>query len=516
MHHLKKLLFCCALFILATDAAFTQEAKNALLIANSDYERSMGYLLQPVPEAMELKSALESIGFSVTLVKNANLEDMQKALAAFKAKTQREGGYAFFHYGGHAVQVNGVNYLIPLKANLDDELSVGYRCVYVDEVMNSLRGDANIVILDSCRNNPFAQSTHRGAGTRGLAAVGIKPSNSIIVYSAAAGQEAADGLFTPVLTKLITQKNKKIETVLKEVRNEVFKQTGGKQKPGEYTELMGDVYLAGFDASAPVQQAVYTPPVRQENRNNTGDRTYRVNGVSFTMKPIAAVQEAMLGDNSQKYNQEHSVSLSAYYIGQTEVTQELWRAVMGSNPSEFTASVKNPVEKVSWYDCIEFCNELTAEIMGEEHCVYTIRGSSVTADFSQKGFRLPTEAEWEYAAMGGKKYKWAGTDSEDRLKKYAWYDANSSGKTHEVGQKEANGYGLYDMSGNVWEWCWDWYGSVSGGQSDPWGAASGTSRFLRGGSWENDANFVARAFRDIIYPDFRYGNLGFRVAMSKN
>ena len=91
MHHLKKLLFCCALFILATDATFTQEAKNALLIANSDYERSMGYLLQPVPEAMELKSALESIGFSVTLVKNANLEDMQKALAAFKAKTQREG-----------------------------------------------------------------------------------------------------------------------------------------------------------------------------------------------------------------------------------------------------------------------------------------------------------------------------------------------------------------------------------------------------------------------------------------
>ena len=517
MHHLKKLLFCCALFILATDAAFTQEAKNALLIANSDYERSMGYLLQPVPEAMELKSALESIGFSVTLVKNANLEDMQKALAAFKAKTQREGGYAFFHYGGHAVQVNGVNYLIPLKANLDDELSVGYRCVYVDEVMNSLRGDANIVILDSCRNNPFAQSTHRGAGTRGLAAVGIKPSNSIIVYSAAAGQEAADGLFTPVLTKLITQKNKKIETVLKEVRNEVFKQTGGKQKPGEYTELMGDVYLAGFDASAPVQQAVYTPPVRQENRNNTGDRTYRVNGVSFTMKPIAAVQGAVLG-NRHEDNKEHSVSLSAYYIGQTEVTQELWQAVMGNNPSKFTDSTKNPVEQVSWYDCIEFCNELTAEVMGEEHCVYKVRGSSVTADFSQKGFRLPTEAEWEYAAMGGRYHTYAGTNNDASLKDYAWYDSNSGDKTHEVGTKQANKYGIYDMSGNVWEWCWDWHhwDTPTSGQTNPLGAASGDGRVVRGGCWELDAGNAACADRGFSNPSNRGSVLGLRVAMSKN
>ena len=516
MKYLKKFLLCCTLFAFTAAAVTAQEAKNALLIANSDYGRGMGYLRQPVPEAAELKSALESIGFNVTLVKNANLEDMQKALAAFKAKTQREGGYAFFHYGGHAVQINGVNYLIPLKANLDDELSVGYRCVYVDEVMNSLRGDANIVILDSCRNNPFAQSAHRGAGIRGLAAVGIKPPNSIIVYSAAAGQEAADGLFTPVLTKLITQKNKKIETVLKEVRNEVFKQTGGKQKPGEYTELMGDVYLAGFDASAPVQQAVYTPPVRQENRNNTGERTYRVNGVSFTMKPIAAVQGAVLGDNSQDDNKEHSVSLSAYCIGQTEVTQELWRAVMGSNPSEFTDSVKNPLESVSWYDCIEFCNELTAEIMGEEHCVYTIRGSSVTADFSQKGFRLPTEAEWEYAAMGGRYHKYAGTNNESLLKDYAWYDANSGDKTHEVGTKQANKYGLYDMSGNVWEWCWDWNGSVSGGQSDPKGTGSGFARVGRGGGWGNGADIAAHAYRLSFIPDYSSYMRGFRVAMSKN
>ena len=518
MNHLKKFLFCCTLFAFTAAAAFTQEAKNALLIANGDYARDMGYLPQPVPEARSLKSALESIGFNVTLVQNADRDQMRRALKAFKDKTRSAGGIAFFHYGGHAMQIKGANYLIPLRAALEDEQDVAYNCVNVNDLMDSMAGDSNVVVLDSCRNNPFAQSAHRGGGERGLAAIGIKPKNSIIVYSASEGNTAKDGVFTPILTKRITEKNRTFSDILLTIRKEVQQQTNGKQNPGEYRELVDPIYLAGFDASAPVQQAVHTPPVRQENRNTTGDRTYRVNGVSFTMKPIAAVQGAVLGDNSQKYNKEHSVSLSAYYIGQTEVTQELWRAVMGSNPSRFTDSVKNPVEQVSWYDCIEFCNELTAEIMGEEHCVYTIRGSSVTADFSQKGFRLPTEAEWEYAAMDGRYHTYAGTNNEASLKDYAWYDANSGDKTHEVGTKQANKYGIYDMSGNVQEWCWDWYssGTPTSGQSDPKGAASGDVRVVRGGSWDRIAGVAARAYRDFYGPVYRGLNLGLRVAMSKN
>ena len=513
----KKIIFSFILVALAV-VVFTQEAKNALLIANGDYARDMGSLKDPIPESWSLKSALESIGFKVMLVQNADLDGMRGALKAFKEKTKNAGGIAFFHYGGHAMQIKGANYLIPLKAVLDDEEDVSYRCLRVDELMQSMKGDSNVVVLDSCRNNPFAQSAHRGADTRGLAAVGIKPKNSIIVYSASEGNTAQDGIFTPILTKRITEKNRTFSDILLTIRKEVQQQTNGKQNPGEYRELVDPIYLAGFDASAPVQQAVYTPPVRQENRNNTGERTYRVNGVSFTMKPIAAVQGAVLGDNSQKYNQEHSVSLSAYYIGQTEVTQELWKAVMGSNPSRFTDSVKNPVEQVSWYDCIEFCNELTAEIMGEEHCVYTIRGSSVTADFSQKGFRLPTEAEWEYAAMGGRYHTYAGTNNDASLKDYAWYGLNSDNKTHEVGTKQANKYGIYDMSGNVWEWCWDWYsrGTPTSGQSDPRGAASGFLRVYRGGSWLCSADFAARAFRADYGPVNRYSDVGLRVAMSKN
>ena len=514
MKYLKKFLLCCTLFAFTAAAVTAQEAKNALLIANGDYARDMGPLKEPIPESWSLKSALESIGFKVMLVQNADLDGMRGALKAFKEKTKNAGGIAFFHYGGHAMQIKGANYLIPLKAVLDDEEDVSYRCLRVDELMQSMKGDSNVVVLDSCRNNPFAQSAHRGGGERGLAAIGIKPKNSIIVYSASEGNTAQDGVFTPILTKRITEKNRTFSDILISIRNEVQTATSGKQNPGEYRELTQPIYLAGFDASVPVQQAVYTPPVRQENRNNTGDRTYRVNGVSFTMKPIAAVQGAVLGDNSQNDNQEHSVSLSAYYIGQTEVTQELWRAVMGSNPSEFTTSVKNPVEKVSWYDCIEFCNELTAEIMGEEHCVYTIRGSSVTADFSQKGFRLPTEAEWEYAAMGGRYHTYAGTNNESLLKDYAWYNTNSGGKTHKVGTKQANKYGIYDMSGNVAEWCWDWFssGTPTSGQSDPRGAASGSGRVFRGGSWNGDAGGTARAIRHFFYPDYRYNYRGLRVA----
>ena len=262
------------------------------------------------------------------------------------------------------------------------------------------------------------------------------------------------------------------------------------------------------------------------------DKTYTVKGIRFTMKPIAAVQGAVLGDNSMEDNQEHTVELSAYYIGETEITQELWKAVMGNNPTLRTDSLKNPVERVSWFDCIAFCNELTKKVskLGESQCVYysddiytavytvTDAGNSMVPHIKQeaKGFRLPTEAEWEWAAMGGKQYRWAGTDSEDELENYAWYADNSDYKAHEVKRKEANGYGLYDMSGNVVEWCWDWYDDSipADGHTDPKGVSSGSLRVIRGGGWLTGTVYAARAVRGFNLPGDRYASLGLRVAYS--
>ena len=280
--------------------------------------------------------------------------------------------------------------------------------------------------------------------------------------------------------------------------------------------------------------------VTEESERGTGfggaavpiDKTYTVKGVSFTMKGITAVTDAVLGDNSMEDNQEHSVSLSAYYIGETEVTQELWKAVMGNNPTLRTDSLKNPVEQVSWFDCIAFCNELTKKVskLGESQCVYysddiytavytvTDAGNSMVPHMKQeaKGFRLPTEAEWEWAAMGGKQYRWAGTDSEDELENYAWYADNSDYKAHEVKRKEANGYGLYDMSGNVVEWCWDWYDDSipADGHTDPKGVSSGSLRVIRGGGWLTGTVYAARAVRGFNLPGDRYASLGLRVAYS--
>ena len=219
------------------------------------------------------------------------------------------------------------------------------------------------------------------------------------------------------------------------------------------------------------------------------DNMVYVEGGTFT-RGATPEQESDAWDDEKPI---HQVTLSSFSIGRYEVTQEEWETVMGSTSFRFRGT-NMPVEQVSWNDCQEFIRMLNL--------------------LTGKKFRLPTEAEWEYAARGGNKsrdYKYAGSNS---LGDVAWFADNSDSKTHEVGQKLPNELGLYDMSGNVYEWCNDWKGPYTSlSQTDPQGSFSGSLRIFRGGSWSGDAGYCRVSYRSSYTPDYRDGDLGLRLAL---
>lgn len=235
------------------------------------------------------------------------------------------------------------------------------------------------------------------------------------------------------------------------------------------------------------------------------NRTFNVNGVEFTMVYVESGTFMMGSDDAydDAYNDDdgdderpvHQVTLSDYYIGETEVTQALWKAVMGSNPSDFKGD-NLPVEYVSWYDCQDFIGRLN-QITGEN-------------------FSLPTEAQWEFAARGGnysKGYLYSGSNDSNAV---AWYEDNAwyvqDYGTRPVATKQSNELGIYDMSGNVLEWCSDWYGSYSSAAvTDPAGPSSGYDRVYRGGSWDGHATTCRCSSRCYVPPMFPDNSLGLRL-----
>ena len=239
----------------------------------------------------------------------------------------------------------------------------------------------------------------------------------------------------------------------------------------------------------------------QVNKDTPIIKTFYANGVSFDMVEVkggtfrmgATSEQGSDADSDEK--PVHSVTLSSYYIGKTEVTQALWKAVMGSNPSNFSGDIL-PVECVSWNDCQQFIRKL----------------NSLTG----QNFRLPTEAEWEFACRGGNNsrgYKYSGSNY-NYIDNMAWYAGNSGDKTHPVATKLPNELRIYDMSGNVWEWCSDWKGDYSSGaQTNPKGPEIGSYRVFRGGGLFNSTRGCRSSNRDSYIPAGRGEELGLRLAL---
>ena len=306
----------------------------------------------------------------------------------------------------------------------------------------------------------------------------------------------SDNIKNAVEHAMIPQRKRRTQTIA-EFINEISRPNPRRQPEGCLTEDVDEITVVDMGDILKQEPA----------KSKLEDLTFNVDGVSFKMIAVEGGTFKMgCNDSDADYDEKpiHNVTLSSYYIGETQVVQALWKAVMGNNLSHFEGD-NLPVVNVSWNDCQKFISKL----------------NSMTG----LNFRLPTEAQWEYAARGGRKskgYKYSGSNNIDEV---AWYENNSHTRTgwfgskkdqqpHPVATKQPNELGLYDMSGNVLEWCSDWYGNYSSSSlANPTGPNSGSGRVHRGGSWSGIARFCRSSHRGLRTPDYSFSNLGLRLVL---
>jgi len=375
----------------------------------------------------------------------------------------------------------------------------------------------NIIILDACRDNPFARSFR--SSEKGLAKMDA-PTGSFLAYATAPGSVAADGtgrngLYTSKLLKYMVTPGLELEKLFKYVRIEVANSSGKNQVPWESSSLMGDFFFnpkrgIAVQSAAPKLAMSKRPPKRLPiSMSKRPPKRLPISltnsiGMEFVyIQPGTFMMGSPTNEHDRRDNEnQHRVTLThGFYMQTTEVTQGQWKAIMGSNPSKFkNCGVDCPVEKVSWNDVQSFIHKLNQR-----------EGSGI--------YRLPTEAEWEYAARAGSKTAFANGDISEtecgydsNLDAIGWYCGNAS-KTHPVAQKQPNAWGLYDMHGNIFEWCQDWLGNYpSGSATDPTGPSGGSRRVLRGGSYGFYTWVCRSAFRgEGEDPGDRSKHTGFRL-----
>ncbi|MDR3020012.1 MAG: SUMF1/EgtB/PvdO family nonheme iron enzyme [Treponema sp.] len=519
---MRKLFAGLLLFI--TVSVYSQQ-KFALVIGNQDYT-GVSKLNNPVNDANDMEAALRGLGFTVDKVLDGNRVQMEGTVTRFKNRlSASKNTYGFFYYAGHGVQSEGINYLLPINADIPSESYLPDRAVSVQTIMRELNtagNELNVIVLDACRNNPYSWAR---SGSRGLSVISA-PVGTIVVYATSANSVAEDGrgrngLFTTQLLKNLRTPGLTVQEMFNRTGQDVLDASNGNQHPEISLRYFGSAYLGARPAPvaplAPAAQPTPAPaaqpvPVSQPAAQTTqpaarpAEGFVRINGGTFTMGSPASEPGRHPDEGTQR-----RITVSSFYMSRYQVTQKEYEEVMGTNPSNWKGP-NLPVERVSWFDAVEYCNRRSQR--EGLYPVYTINGSgdnrAVTWNRSANGYRLPTEAEWEYACRAGTISAYnTGAAISDNI---GWYLSNSGSKTHEVGKKPPNAWGLYDMHGNVWELCWDWYGAYpNGARTDPIGASSGTNRVGRGGGWSDSATEVRSACRSGNAPSRQRNNVGFRI-----
>ena len=315
-------------------------------------------------------------------------------------------------------------------------------------------------------------------------------------------QNVSDPTRLPELNKVLDkmpQLKRQVQPEIRKAEERRERLLPGRLEIGKIGMLENNA-VNNVEGSPPATDPVVSKPVENKPGGNvTGNailseisnNMVSVKGAAFTM----GCQDGRDKDCANDENPAHQVTLSDFRIAKYEVTQRQWEAVMGENPSNFKGCPDCPVEQVSWDDVQDFLKKLN--------------------DLTGRHYRLPTEAEWEYAARGGSKSRDFQYSGGNEIGAVAWYDDNSGNKTHPVGQKKDNALGLYDMAGNVWEWCSDRYGDYSAeSQTNPKGPGQGDARVYRGGGWAYNAELCRAAYRGDGSPARRNGSIGFRLARS--
>ncbi len=505
------------------------ERRIAIVIGNKDYQH-VASLRNPLNDAADMGKVLGQLGFEVITLTNASYQQLMAGLNRFKDKLAATD-VALVYYSGHGVSYAGKNYLMPVDAELRCLEQVEEYGIALNRVLGDLTSygvKTSFVFLDACRNLPdlkICDATKKEVTVQaGLVKPTNNPRGSLIVYATDEGSTADDnvtgrnGLFTEALLRYLVQPNLTVKEIVDQASVLVEQKSNGRQSPGVYDKIRGDFIFV--QTAAKPAKLEPTPPAHTDPKPvpspSTRTTPAPVAGTTRKFLDLPFASMAYLeggtfqmgdtrgeGDNSEK--PVHTVKVGSFWMSQYEITQRQWESVMDSNPSYFNDCPDCPVENVSWNDVQMFLGELNRHGGGK--------------------YRLPTEAEWEYAAGGGNTMNrtrfanghgsldptQANFDSRGVYKKSYSVAAEYRARTVQVGSFAPNRLGLYDMSGNVWEWCIDWYQPYSNNGTNAGSSASSSGRVLRGGSWFNAPFECRSSYRLTRSPSNRETFVGFRV-----